>query len=84
MEFLKYTTGPWYEGEYRYDDTTNLECEKRYPIRNLGFPKLYREKPWNRVKSNPRDIKEAVAKQPITTAIMLQGLILYKSGILDE
>lgn len=39
LEFLKNTTGMFYEGEYPYTASYN-GCKTKYPTRNLGFPKL--------------------------------------------
>ena len=37
--FARYSTGWWFEGEYPYKGA-NSPCSIRYPIRDLGFPKL--------------------------------------------
>ena len=39
IEFLKDTTGMWYEGEFPYDQHGKA-CTKSYPTRDLGFPKM--------------------------------------------
>ena len=39
IEFIKYSTGMWYEGEVPYSGIYN-GCKWKYPSRDLGFPKL--------------------------------------------
>ena len=47
LEYLKDTTGLWYEGEFKYDENDfNKPCTISYPTRNLGFPKLNGNKAW--------------------------------------
>ena len=58
--FARYSTGWWFEGEFPYT-ATDAPCQIGYPTRNLGLPKLRKEKPWERIASNPYAIKAAVA-----------------------
>ena len=50
LEYVKNTTGMWYEGEYRYE-AKHVGCRIKYPTRDLGFPKLNSYKPWRRVRN---------------------------------
>ena len=56
IEFVSKTTGFYYEGEYPYNEDAAIwgsYCKKRYPTRDLGFPRMNQDKPWIRVNSNP-------------------------------
>lgn len=52
LQFLKNTTGMWYEGEFPYNEN-GQECNISYPDRDLGFPKMNYYKPWIRARSTP-------------------------------
>ena len=83
LDYIKDTKGLWYEGEYPYTEA-NTPCAKPYPTRDLGFPKLNSNRSWKRAQSNPQAIKQAVSEMPVSIAMQITGLELYKEGIIDE